>query len=187
MDQNLSEYLKSKEKDLQESVDHFSKELTRIRAGKANVSMLQGIMVDYYGSATPLNGVATVGLSDARTLTVQPWEKSMLDPIERAIFEANLGLTPQNDGEIIRISVPVLTEERRKELVKQAKAYAEDAKVALRSTRHKMMDAIKAEVKDGYPEDEGKRKEQEVDKKVQSYMEKIDLLLEAKEKDIMTV
>lgn len=172
---------------LQETLTHLAGELTKIRAGKASPSMLSGVMVDYYGSPTPLNQVSNVGTSDSRTLSIQPWEKSMLSVIEKAIFEANLGLTPMNDGEFIRINVPPLTEERRRDLVKQAKALGEDAKVSLRTHRHKMMDAIKSAVKGGYPEDMGKRREGDVEKQIKTFVEKVDSLVSTKEGDIMTI
>ena len=169
------------------TVDHLSQELSKIRTGKASPSMVSSIIVDYYGSKTPLNQVANVGATDGKTLTIDPWEKSMIPVVEKAIFEANLGLTPQNNGEMIIINIPPLTEERRKEFVKQAKALGEDAKVSVRNSRKKILDVIKREVKDGYPEDAGKRKEDEVQKNVNEYGNKIDKLVEVKEKDIMTV
>lgn len=169
------------------TIDHLKKELTKIRTGKASPAMLEGLQVEYYGSPVPLQQVANVSIADARTITIQPWEKGMLAKIEQALFAANLGITPMNDGEIVRISIPPLTEERRKELVKQAKAAGEDAKVALRHIRHKVIDVIKKEVKDGYPEDAGKRMEAEVEKSLQAHYESIDHLIQGKEKDIMTV
>lgn len=169
------------------AIDHLKKELTKIRTGKASTGMLDGLQVDYYGSNAPLQQVANVGIADARTITIQPWEKGMLAKIEQAIFAANMGITPMNDGEIIRISIPPLTEERRKDLAKQAKVMGEDAKVALRQIRHKVMDFIKKEVKDGYPEDMGKKKEGDVDKMVHTHTDAVDHLIAAKEKDIMTV
>lgn len=169
------------------ALEHLSHELTKIRTGKASPAMLSGLLVEYYGSPTPLTQVANVGASDARTLTIQPWEKSMLGPIEQAIFAANLGLTPMNDGEIIRINIPPLTEERRHNLVKQAKHLGEEGKISLRNTRHKIMDTIKKSVKEGYPEDMGKRKEDAADKLTHEYSDKIDKMIEAKEEDIMTV
>lgn len=169
------------------SIEHLQQELVKIRAGKANPSMLSGLSIPYYGSPTPLNQVANVSVSDSRTIIIQPWEKSMIGPIEKAIFEANLGFTPQNDGELVRINIPPLTEERRKGLVKQAKSLGEDAKVSVRNERKKAMDFLKKAVKGGYPEDAGKRKEDEVDNMTKSYGGKIDALIEAKEKDIMTI
>ncbi len=169
------------------ALDHFKSELVKIRAGKATPAMLDGVMVDYYGTPTPLSQVSNVGSPDSKTLSIQPWEKSLLGEIEQAIFKANLGLTPMNDGEFIRISIPPLTEERRKDMVKQSKSFAEDAKVSLRNTRHKLMEFVKKEVKDGYPEDAGKKKEGEVQGMIKSYGVKIDELMVKKEKDIMTV
>lgn len=168
-------------------LEHMAFELNKIRAGKASLSMLDGIMVEYYGSPTPLSQVATIGTPDARTLSIQPWEKKMLGVIEKSIFESNLGITPMNDGETIRLIIPPMTEERRLHLVKQAKAAGEDSKVAIRSHRHKIMDFLKKQVKNGFPEDMGKRKEDEVQKMVDSYILKLDKMVEGKEKDIMTV
>ena len=172
---------------MDKSVDHLKDELIKIRAGKASPAMLNGIMVEYYGNDTPLNQVANISTPDSRSISIQPWEKSMLGPIEKAIFASNLGVTPMNDGEFVRINVPPLTEERRKDLVKQSKSLGEEAKISLRNARHKLIDFIKKEVKDGYPEDAGKRKEQEVQDMVNKHTETIEKLLEAKEKDIMTV
>ena len=169
------------------AIDHLKKELTKIRTGKASTGILDGLLVDYYGNNTPLQQVANVGIADARTITIQPWEKSMLAKIEHSIFAANLGITPMNDGEIIRISIPPLTEERRKDLVKQAKKMGEEAKVSLRTARHKVIDFIKKEVKNGYPEDIGKKLEAEVDKMLHTHSDNIEHLITAKEKDIMTV
>jgi len=169
------------------TLEHLRSELVKIRAGKASPSMLEGIMVDYYGTPSPLSQVSNIGTPDSRTLSIQPWEKSLLGEIEQAIFKANLGLTPMNDGEFIRIGIPPLTEERRKEMVKQSKALAEEAKVSLRNTRQKLMEFVKKEVKDGYPEDAGKKKEGEIQGMINGYGTKIDELIALKEKDIMTV
>jgi len=140
------------------AMENLAKELTKIRTGKASPSMLSGIRVDYYGSPTPLTQVANVGATDGKTLTIDPWEKSMIGPVEQAIFAANLGLTPQNNGEMIIINIPPLTEERRRQFVKQAKAFGEEAKISIRNSRQKIMETVKKEVKDGYPEDAGNRK-----------------------------
>ena len=179
---------------IMQTVEHFDKamehltfELNKIRAGKASPAMLNGLMVDYYGSMTPLQQVANVSTPDARTISIQPWEKKMLSAIEKAIFEANMGITPMNDGEVVRLMVPPMSEERRVMMVKQAKQAGEESRVAIRNYRHKIMDFIKKKVKEGFPEDMGKRKEDEVQKTVESYMLKIDKMLEVKEKDIMTV
>ena len=187
MEATIESTLKDGRASFDKTIDHLKSELMKIRAGKASPAMVQGIMVDYYGTPTPLNQVANVSTPDSRTLAIQPWEKSLLGPIEQAIFAANLGLTPMNDGEFVRISIPPLTEERRKDLVKQCKALGEDAKVSARSARHKMIDFIKKEVKEGYPEDAGKKKEGEVEGMVKNIASKIEELLEAKEKEIMTV
>ena len=187
MQEQLDQELAEARKRMQKSVEHLSSELQQIRTGKANPSMVSNIKVDYYGTQTPLNQVANISASDSKTLVIQPWDKNMIQPIEKAIFEANIGLTPQNDGDLIRINIPVLTEERRKELVKQARTYAEDAKVSIRGARHKAMDAVKKAVKDGYPEDAGKRMEEKVERMTHEYTDKVDKVMEAKEKDIMTV
>ncbi len=169
------------------AIDHLQKELQKVRTGKASGSMLEGIMVNYYGAPAPLSQVANIGISDARTLTIQPWEKKLISEIEQAIFAANLGLTPQNDGELIRISIPPLTEERRKEYVKQVKHYGEEAKVSVRSTRHKILDTIKKEQKNGLAEDIAKRREQDIQNMVNDLTSRIDKIVEAKDKEIMTV
>jgi ribosome recycling factor len=187
MIEEINAYFKESEQHMNEAMHHLSEELSKIRTGKASTSMLKGILVDYYDNPTPLAQVANLGTSDAKTLTIQPWEKKMIAPIEKAIFAANLGLTPQNDGEIIRISIPPMTEDRRIEMVKVAKAAGEDAKVSLRSTRHKLMDFIKKAVKDGFPEDNGKRREDEAQKLIDKYNADVDSIVKAKEADIMTV
>ncbi|MEL6987191.1 MAG: ribosome recycling factor [Bacteroidota bacterium] len=187
MSEDIDAYIGKGDAVMQKTIDHLASELQKIRAGKASPKMLDGIVVDYYGSPTPLNQVANVGLADSKTITIQAWEKKLLPVIEQAIFKANLGLTPMNDGEFVRISIPPLTEDRRKDLVKQSKALGEDAKVGLRNARQKMMDFIKKEVKDGYPEDMGKRKEGDVQGLVKKFSDTIDRMIEAKEKDIMTV
>jgi len=182
------ENLEASGKDLMaKSVDHLQDELKKIRAGKANTGMLSGIMVDYYGNPTPLTQVANVSTPDSKTISIQPWEKPLLANIEQAIFAANMGLTPMNDGEFVRISIPPLTEERRRELVKQCKAAVEESKIGLRNARQKLMDVIKTEVKDGYPEDAGKKKEVKVETLVKDFSAKIEAILQAKEKEILTV
>lgn len=166
------------------ALSHLETELSKIRAGKASPQMLDNVHVDYYGTSTPLNQVANVNTSDARTLVVQPWEKSMLHPIEKAITIANLGFNPQNDGIVIRINVPALTEDRRKDLVKRTKAEAEHAKVGMRAARKEAMEAIK---KSKLTEDEKKINEEVVQKTTDTYITKADKHLEFKEKEIMTV
>ena len=172
---------------MEKAIAHADSELNKIRAGKASPSMLDDIMVDYYGSATPLSQVGSVNTPDARTIVVQPWEKSLLPAIEKAIKEANLGVNPQNDGIIIRINVPPLTEERRRDLVKKAKGEAENGKVAIRNIRKDANEKIKKSKADGVSEDEIKVGEAEVQKLTDAYIVKVDQLTEAKEKDIMTV
>ena len=187
MSEEVNSYINKGNSLMIDSIDFLKSELVKIRAGKASPSMLNGLKVDYYGNPTPLTQVANITTPDSRTLAIQPWEKPMLAAIEQAIFAANLGLTPMNDGEFVRINIPPLTEERRKGLVKQSKAAGEDAKVSIRQTRQKLMDFVKKAVKDGLPEDMGKRKEEEIQKMVNSFSEQINKLIEAKEKDIMTI
>lgn len=169
------------------AIEHLHNELVKVRTGKASTSMLNGILVEYYGNPTPLSQVANLSTPDSKTISIQPWEKSMLAVIEQAIFAANLGLTPMNDGEFVRITIPPMTEERRIEMVKYSKHLGEETKISLRNERHKMLDVIKAEVKDGYPEDQGKRRESEVQDLINKYTDEINRLIDAKEKDIMTV
>ncbi|NBC08204.1 MAG: ribosome recycling factor [Bacteroidetes bacterium] len=187
MQEDAEQYVSEAKGSMQKSLDHLKQELSKIRAGKASPDMLSGISVPYYGNQTPLNQVANVTSSDSRTLVIQPWEKSMIAPIEKAIFEANLGLTPQNDGDLVRINIPALTEERRKQLVKQAKNFGEETKVSLRSARRDAMEHLKKAIKEGYPEDAGKRLEDEVEQLTKSYTNKVDETVEAKENDIMTL
>ena len=187
----MSELIKKQVTDAKASmdraIDHADSELNKIRAGKANPSMLDDVMVDYYGTATPLSQVGSVNTPDARTIIVQPWEKSLLPLIEKAIKEANLGVNPQNDGIIIRINVPPLTEERRRDLVKKAKAEAEPGTIAVRHIRKDANEKIKKLKTEGVSEDEIKVGEAEIQKLTDAYIIKVDQLSEAKEKDIMTV
>ena len=175
------------EEAMEKALDHLNKELGKITTGKATPAIVRDLLVNYYGTPTPMNQVANISTSDARSLVIQPWEKSMLAPIERSIFEANLGVTPMNDGEVVRLMIPPMSEERRITMVKQAKHAGEESRVAIRAHRHKIMDFIKKKIKDGFPEDMGKRKEDEIQKTIESYMSKIDKMIEVKEKDIMTV
>jgi ribosome recycling factor len=172
---------------MQHAIDHLQHELVKVRTGKANTDLLNGILVNYYGNPSPISQVANISTADARTIVIQPWEKNMLGTIEKAIFEASIGITPQNDGQIIRLSIPPLTEERRKEMVKKARHMGEESKVGIRSARHKGMDEIRKGVKNGLPEDMGKRAEETLQKVTDRFVEKVDKLLEIKEKDIMTV
>lgn len=172
---------------MDKAIEHLEHELQKLRTGKASTSILQDMMVEYYGHPTPIQQVANVQVSDARTIVVQPWEKNMLGPIERVIINSNIGITPANDGEIIRLTVPALTEERRKDLVKMAKHAGEESKVGVRNARHKALGHIKNAVKEGLAEDEGKRVETELQELVNSYVDKIDKIVAKKDEEIMTV
>jgi ribosome recycling factor len=172
---------------MQRAVTHLEAELIKIRAGKANPQMLEGLTVDYYGSPTVINQVSNVSVMDARTLTIQPWEKNMLQPIERAIIAANLGVTPQNDGNIIRLFMPVLTEERRKELVKKANVEGEHSKVAIRSIRRDAIEHIKKLQKDGLSEDIAKDAEKDVQEITDRFILVVEKHLSVKDKEIMSV
>lgn len=171
---------------MQKAIDHLESELSKIRAGRANPSMLDSVHVDYYGTNTPLSQVSSVTIPDARTIAIQPWEKAMLTPIEKAIQAANLGFNPQNDGTLIRINIPVLTEERRKELVKKTKAEVEHGKVSIRNIRRDANDHIKREAK-SVPEDVVKGLEDQIQKITDQFIAVVDKHLEAKEKEIMTI
>jgi ribosome recycling factor len=187
MDPKIKAHLDEARAHMDKAVSHVETELQKIRAGKASPQMLDGIQVDYYGTMTPLNQVANVNTTDARTIVVQPWEKSLIPVIEKAITDANLGLTPQNDGQAIRLNVPPLTEERRKDLVKKVKAEAEHGRVSVRNIRKEINEKLKKLKNDGVAEDELKAGEAEVQKLTDSYITKIDKHIEVKEKDIMTV
>lgn len=187
MSEIINSAMSSAKDKMNSSVEHLQAELVKIRTGKASPSMLDGIKIDYYGTMTPLAQVANLSTPDSKTIAIQPWEKPMLANIEQAIFAANLGLTPMNDGEFVRITIPPLTEERRKDLVKQSKALGEETKVSIRNERQKVMNIIKAEVKNGFPEDQGKKVEGTVEGLVKSFGEKIGQYIEAKEKSIMKV
>ena len=172
---------------MQKAVDFLEESLANIRAGKASVNVLNGVFVEYYGSQTPVSGVASVTVPDAKTILIQPWDKNMIRPIEKAIIDSNIGLTPSNNGESIRLSMPPLTEERRKELVKQSKAEAENARISLRNARRDAVEAFKKAVKEGMPEDEGKDGEAQAQKLVEKFNKVVDASFEKKEKEIMTV
>ncbi len=166
---------------------HLETELSKIRTGKANPSMVDGVKVDYYGTLTPLSQVANINTQDARSLVIQPWEKSLIDAICKAITDSNLGFNPQNDGALIRINVPALTEERRKDLVKRAKAEGEHCKVTIRNIRKDANEMVKKHQKNGLPEDEAKEAEAKVQTLTDNYSTKCDKHLDLKEKEIMTV
>lgn len=187
MNEEIQFILDNAKEQMDKGLSHLEAELVKVRAGKASPTMLEGIMVDYYGTKTPLNQVANINTADARTLVIQPWEKSTLTPIEKAIMAANLGLNPQNDGVIIRILVPALTEERRKDLAKKAKVEAENAKVSIRTIRKEANEELKKLQKEGTPEDEIKEAETKVQQLTDGYVVKCDKHLEIKEKEIMTV
>ena len=172
---------------MEKALEHLDHELGKLRTGKASTAMLQDLLVEYYGTPTLMTQVANLQVTDARTIVIQPWERNMLAPIERAIINANLGVTPSNDGEVVRLMIPPLTEERRKELVKKAKHAGEESKVGVRTARHKALDQIKKAVKDGLAEDMGKRKETELQDMVNKFVEQVDKVVATKEKEILTV
>jgi ribosome recycling factor len=172
---------------MQKSIAHLEKELFKITTGKANPSMLSSVIVDYYGSNTPLNQVANISTPDAKTLSVQPWEKAMLEPCANAILYANLGLNPQNNGEMLIISIPILTEQRRMDLCKVARHEGEEAKIGVRNARHQALDQIKQLQKDGLSEDDARGAEKEIQDLTNTFSANIDKHVEEKEKDIMTV
>jgi ribosome recycling factor len=172
---------------MKKAIGHLEAELIKIRAGKANPQMLDGIVVDYYGSPMPINQVANISALDARTLSIQPWEKNMLQPIERAIIAANIGMNPQNDGSLIRIFLPPLTEERRRELVKRCQGEGEHSKVAIRNIRRDAIEGIKKLQKNGLSEDAAKDAETEVQQVTDKYIAGVEKHLAAKEKEIMSV
>ncbi len=183
--------IKTIEKDceakMQHAVTFLEETLSHIRAGKANIHILDGVKVEYYGSHVPLSQVASVNTPDAKTITVMPWEKPMLRTIEKAIMDSDVGITPENNGEIIRLGIPPLTEERRKQLVKQSKQEAENAKISVRNARRDAVEAIKKAVKEGVSEDLGKDSEATIQKVHDRYVKKVDDVFGLKEKEIMTV
>ena len=172
---------------MQLAVDYLEDTLSRIRAGKASAKLIDGIRVDYYGSQAPISNVANVSVPDARTIAITPWEKTMFKEIEKAILNSDLGITPENNGEVIRLSIPPLTEERRKQLVKQCKAEAENAKVSIRNARRDTIDKLKKEVKNGLSEDVEKDAEGDVQKLHDKYIKEVDAVFGEKEKEILKV
>ncbi|GAB4278001.1 MAG: ribosome recycling factor [Marinilabiliales bacterium] len=176
----------TKEK-MEKTIAHLQKELSKIRAGKADPHMLDGIFVDYYGNKTPLNQVSSINTPDPRTISIQPWEKSMVEVIEKAILAANIGLTPINNGELIRINVPILTQERRIELVKQVKNEGENTKISIRNIRRDANEEVKKMKKNGLSEDISKDTEDEIQKLTNNFINKVDEIIGLKEKQIMTV
>jgi ribosome recycling factor len=187
MDEEVNFLLEVTEEKMGQAIEHLEKALLKIRAGKANPSMLNGIFVDYYGTNTPLIQVANIGTSDARTIVIQPWEKVMIPVIEKAIMAANLGFNPDNNGEVIRINIPMLTEERRGSLVKQVRHEGEETRISLRSARRDAIEDLKKMLKNGLAEDIEKTAAEKVQKLIDKYIDKVDHLLIVKEKDIMTV
>ena len=187
MTEDLSFILEEGKDSMNKAINHLEAELVKIRAGKANPTMLDGIVVDYYGNPTPINQVGNISAMDARTISIQPWEKNMLQPIERAIIAANIGINPQNDGNIIRLFLPPLTEERRKELVKRSNGEGEHAKVAVRSIRREAIEQIKKLQKDGLSEDQAKDAETEIQEMTDRFISLVEKHLAAKEKEIMSV
>ena len=184
---DVKEYFKSAESKMEQAISHLDDSLAHIRAGKANVRILDPVRVDYYGSMVPLSNVATITTPDARTIAIQPWERKIIGDIEKAIMNSEVGITPENNGEMIRLSIPPLTEERRKQLVKQTRGEGEDAKISVRNARRDAIEGLKKEIKNGLAEDAEKDAENEVQKIHDRYIKKIDDLLAAKEKEIMTV
>lgn len=187
MQEEIDLYIDTAREGMEHSLEHLEKELRKVRTGKASTDLVNELMVSYYGSDTPMKQVASISTTDARTIIIQPWEKSVIPDIERSIFEANLGVTPQNDGELVRISIPPLTEDRRKQLVKVAKGVGEDAKVAIRNSRREVMEGIKSAVKDGYPEDAGKNAEEKAQNMTNSFTDKVNKMVTNKESDILTI
>ena len=183
----VKDYINPAEEKMQMAVAYLDESLAHIRAGKANPKIIDGIKVMYYGSAAPISNVANISVPDARTIVITPWEKSMFNEIEKAIINSDLGITPENNGEVIRLSIPPLTQERRTQLVKQSKAEAENAKISVRNARRDAIDGLKKAVKQGMPEDVEKDAEGSVQKLHDKYLKKIDELFAAKEKEIMTV
>ena len=184
---DIQPILKKAEEKMADAIAFLDEELARIRAGKANPKILDGVRVPYYGSMVPLDNVASINTPDAKTLLITPWEKPLIKEIERAIMNSNVGITPENNGEVIRLGIPPLTEERRRILAKQAKQEAENAKISVRNARRDANEVLKKSIKDGVPEDVEKDAEAEMQKTHDRYIRKVDELYIAKEKEIMTV
>ena len=183
----VKEYLQNAEDSMQLAIEYLDDTLSHIRAGKASPKLIDGIRVDYYGSLSPITNVANVSVPDARTIAITPWEKSMIKEIEKAIINSELGITPENNGEVIRLSIPPLTEDRRKQLVKQSKQETETAKISVRNARRDAIEGLKKEIKNGLSEDNEKDAEAQVQKLHDKYMKKIDEIFAEKEKEILTV
>jgi ribosome recycling factor len=187
MQDQIDKIVATAEESMKKAISHLEAELVKIRAGKATPQIVDGIVVDYYGSPVPINQVGNITVMDARTINIQPWEKNMLQPIERAIIAANIGINPQNDGINIRLFLPPLTEERRKELVKKSQAEGENSKVGVRSGRRDAIEAIKKLQKDGLSEDAAKDAEAGVQQLTDNYIALVEKHLAAKEKEIMSI
>ena len=172
---------------MEKALEHLDSELVRIRAGKANIHIVDGVMVDYYGTDTPLNQVSNISTPDAKTIMIQPWEKTMIDPIEKALMNSNVGITPGNNGEVIRLIIPQLTEERRRDLFKQVKNEGENARVSMRNSRRDANDEYKQMQKDGLSEDEAKDAGDQIQKLTDEFTEKVEKIVSAKEEEIMTI
>ncbi len=184
---DTKQFVKAAEEKMTFAIEYLDEQLAHIRAGKANPKILDGVRVPYYGSLVPLTNVASVNTPDAKTIVITPWEKPLIKEIEKAIMNSEVGITPENNGEIIRLGIPPLTEERRRQLAKQSKQEAETAKISVRNARRDAIDALKKAIKEGLPEDVEKDEEAEVQKIHDRYIKKIDDLYAAKEKEIMTV
>lgn len=187
MTEDAKMVLEEAQDSMNKSLVHLDREFQKLRAGKASPQMLEGVMVEYYGTMTPIEQTANINTPDPRQIIVQPWDKSVLGEIEKAILAANLGFNPKNEGEILRIIVPPLTEERRLEMVKKAKAEAENTRISIRNVRRSANEMAKDLEKEGLPEDEAKKLQDDIQKATDEHIEKVDKMLEAKEKDIMTV
>ena len=183
----VKEIISAAEEKMARSIEHLKDEMANIRADKASPNVLNGVMVSYYGNQTPINQVASVAVPDARTITILPWDKKMIPVIEKAILDANIGLTPSNNGEHVRLTIPPLTEERRKQLVKQVRAEGEQARVGVRNARRDAIEVLRKEQKNGMPEDVVKDGEEKMQKSTDKFSKLIDEVLDAKEKEILTV
>ena len=184
---NTNEIIKNAETKMSSAISYLDDELARIRAGKANPKILDGVRVPYYGALTPLANVASINTPDAKTILITPWERNLIKDIEKAIQNSDVGITPENNGEVIRLGIPPLTEERRRDLVKRSKHEAENTKISIRNTRREVIEVLKKSVKDGVPEDVEKDAEEKIQKIHDKFIKQIDELFVAKEKEIMTV
>jgi ribosome recycling factor len=187
MEEEVQLYLDDAKEKMEKAINHLASELVKLRAGKASPQMLDSIFIDYYGTSTPLAQVANINTPDAKSIVIQPWEKKIINEIEKAILAANIGVTPMNNGDIVRLNLPPLTEERRKQLVKTVKHEGENAKVSIRNARRETIEEFKKMVKDGLAEDSAKDAEEKVERMTESFYKKVDEVLMKKEAEIMTV